>query len=65
MERFKQFQQPKLLLYYDFANGIINEEEILLQAELKLFAIRTITLLESGTPYVLCCFRNQFRGAKV
>ncbi len=42
-------KEPKVLLCYDFANGIINEEEILLRVELELFTIGMITLLESST----------------
>jgi len=37
----------EILLYYDFVNGITDEEEdVLLVAKLDLFAIGTITLLE-------------------
>lgn len=42
-------KRPKILLHYDFANGITNEEEILLQAKLELFTIGMTTLLELGT----------------
>lgn len=42
-------KQPKVILYYDFANGITNELEILLQSELELFTIGMITLSELGT----------------
>ncbi len=43
-------KQPKVLLYYDFANDITNEEEeIFFQEELELFTIRTITLPKLGT----------------
>jgi hypothetical protein len=42
-------KQPKVLLCYDFANGIIDEEEeILLQAKPKLITIETITLPKSS-----------------
>jgi len=38
-------KHPKVLLYYDFVNGIIDEEEdMLLVAELDLFTISTIIL---------------------
>jgi len=42
---------PKVLFCYDFMNGVTNEEDILLQVELDLFTISTITLpkLEIGT----------------
>jgi len=37
----------EVLLYYDFGNGVTNEEEyMLLVVELDLFIINTITLLE-------------------
>jgi len=59
-------KQPKVLLYYDFANGITNEEEeIFLQGKLKLFTIRIITLLELGTPCVLHCSKIRFRGGEI
>ncbi len=60
-------KQPKVLLYYDFANGITNkEEEILLQGEPKLFTIKIITSLELGTPCVLRCSKKiRFRGGEI
>jgi hypothetical protein len=42
-------KQLEVLFYYDFANGITNELEILLQLELELFTIGMITLLEPST----------------
>ncbi len=42
-------KQPEVLFYYDFANGITNELEILLQLELELFTIGMITLSKRGT----------------
>jgi hypothetical protein len=42
-------KRQELLLCYDFVNGVIDEEEdVLLVVELNLFAISTITFLESG-----------------
>ncbi len=41
---------PKVLLCYDFANGITDEEkEIIFYVESKLFTIGITTLLEPGT----------------
>jgi hypothetical protein len=52
-------KQPKVLLYYDFANAITNEvEENFLQGEPKLLTIKIIILLEPGTPCVLHCSRS-------
>ncbi len=42
-------KEPKVFLYYDFGNGITDEEEIFFQVEPKLFTIGMITLLELGT----------------
>ncbi len=40
----------EILFWYDFANGIIDEEEeILLQSKSNFFTIRMITLLKLGT----------------
>jgi len=43
-----EVKRPKMLLCYNYQNGIINEEEyIIFATEPKLFSIRTISLIET------------------
>jgi hypothetical protein len=41
-----EVRRPKVLLCYDYHNGIIDEEDIIFAIEPKLFSIRTISLPE-------------------
>jgi hypothetical protein len=48
-------KRPKVLLCYDFINGVTNEEEdMLLVAKLDLFTIGTINLLKLKVLVVMC-----------
>jgi hypothetical protein len=43
-----EIRRPEVLLCYDYQNGITNEDEdIIFVTKLKLFYIRTISLLET------------------
>ncbi len=42
-----EIRKPKMLLCYDYQNGITHEEDIIFATELKLFSIKTINLLQT------------------
>ncbi len=43
----REIRRPKMLLCYDYQNGITDEEDIIFATEPKLFSIGTINLLET------------------
>jgi hypothetical protein len=42
-----EVRRPKVLLCYNYQNGVTNEEDIIFATKLKLFSTRTISLFET------------------